>query len=102
MTADTTYGTVENIVEVEDRKVRAYVPLPNFDQRTAFYGSSRFTYDPERDEYRCLEGQVLRRRKAKYTEGVVVYRADAAICNACPLKAACTASSQGRQVQRSL
>ena len=102
VTGDTTYGTVADIVAVEDQNIRAYMPLPDFDQRTPFYGASRFTYDPERDEYRCPEGQVLRRRKAKYTEGVVVYRADAAICNACPLKAACTESSQGRQVQRSL
>jgi transposase len=102
VTGDTTYGTVENIVAVEDQKIHAYVPLPDFDQRTPFYGASRFTYDPERDEYRCPEGQALRRKTAKYTEGVVVYRADAAICNACPLKAACTESSQGRQVQRSL
>lgn len=102
VTGDTTYGTVENIVEVEDQQLHAYVPLPDFDQRTPFYGASRFTYDAERDEYRCPEGQMLRRRKAKYTEGVVVYRADAATCNACPLKAACTESSQGRQVQRSL
>src|SRR5215218_9961084 len=102
VTGDTTYGTAENIVGVEDQKIRAYVPLPDFDQRTPFYGASRFTYDPERDEYCCPEGQVLRRRKAKYTEGVVVYRADADICNACPVKAACTESSQGRQVHRSL
>jgi hypothetical protein len=101
VTGDTTYGTVENIVAVEDQNVHAYVPLPDFDQRTPFYGASRFTYDPEGDEYRCPEGQVLRRRKAKYTEGVVVCRADTAICNACSLKAACTESSQGRQVQRS-
>jgi transposase len=102
VTGDTTYGTIENIVAVEDQGVRAYVPLPDFDQRTPYYGASRFTYDPERDEYRCPEGQVLRRKTAKYTEGVVVYRADAATCNACPLKAACTESSQGRQVHRSL
>jgi hypothetical protein len=102
VTGDTTYGTVENIVDVEDQKIHAYVPLPDFDQRTPFYGTSRFTYDPERDEYRCPEGQVLRRRKAKYTDGVVVYRADAATCNACPLKAACTASNRGRSVHRSL
>jgi transposase len=102
VTGDTTYGTIENIVEVEDQQIRAYVPLPDFDRRTPFYGASRFTYDAERDEYRCPEGQVLRRRKAKYTEGVVVYRADAATCNACPLKAACTESSQGRSIHRSL
>ena len=102
MTGDTTYGTVENIVDVEDQQIRACVPLPDFDQRTPFYGASRFTYDPERDEFHCPEGQVLRRKTAKYTEGVVVYQAEAAICNACPLKAACTASRQGRQVRRSL
>ncbi len=102
VTGDTTYGTVENIVDVEDQKIHAYVPLPDFNQRTPFYGASHFTYDPECDEYRCPEGQVLRRRKAKYTKGVVEYRAEAATCNACPLKAACTESNQGRSVHRSL
>jgi transposase len=102
VTGDTTYGTVKNIVDVEDQKIHAYMPLPDFDQRTPFYGASRFTYHPDRDEYRCPEGQALRRRKAKYTKGVVVYRAEAATCNACPLKAACPKSRQGRQVHRSL
>src|SRR5215216_6665662 len=102
VTGDTTYGTVENIVAVEDQNVRAYVPLPDFDQRTPFYGASKFTYDPERDEYRCPQDHALRRSHAKYAEGVVVYQAEAATCNACPLKAACTESSQGRQVRRSL
>jgi transposase len=101
VTGDTTYGTVENIVDVEDQKIHAYVPLPNFDQRTPFYGASHFTYDPEHDEYRCPGDQVLRRRKAKYSTEVVVYGADAAVCNACPLKAACTTSDAGRQVTRS-
>ena len=101
VTGDGTYGTVENIVAVEDEHIRAYVPLPDW-ERTAFYGLSRFRYDPERDEYRCPEGQILRRRKTKHTEGVVVYRAEAATCNACPLKAACTESNRGRQVQRSV
>jgi hypothetical protein len=102
VTGDTTYGTVENIVGVEDQNVRAYVPLPDFDQRTPFFGASRVTYDSERDEYRCPQDHALRRSHAKYTEGVVVYQAAAETCNACPLKAACTESNQGRQVRRSL
>jgi hypothetical protein len=44
---------------------------------------------------------VLRRRKADYAEAIVLYQADAATCNACPLKAACTASEHGRRVRRS-
>jgi hypothetical protein len=44
---------------------------------------------------------VLPRHKTKYTERVVVYRAEAETCNACPLKAKCTESAAGRQVHRS-
>jgi hypothetical protein len=92
--ADTTYGTAENIVALEDAGIRAYVGLPNFDERTPYYGASRFRYDAERDAYTCPQGQVLRRLKTKHTEGIVVYRAAAATCNDCPVKAACTASDQ--------
>jgi hypothetical protein len=98
VTGDTTYGTVENIVALEDQGIRAYVPLPDFDQRTPFSGASQFTYDADADAYRCPEGHPLRRRKAKFTEGVVVYRAEAETCNACPVRAACTESKHGRQV----
>jgi transposase len=97
---DTTYGTVENIRALEDEGIRAYVPLANWD-RTPFYGPSRFQYEPEQDQYRCPQGHALRRLTAKYTEGVTVYRAAAATCNACPVKAACTASDHGRTIHRS-
>ena len=101
VTGDTTYGTIENIVALEDQGIRAYVPLPDFDERTPYYGASKFVYDPERDAYACPEGHPLPRRRAKYTEQVVVYRAEAATCNACPVKTACTGSDEGRQVRRS-
>jgi len=97
---DTTYGTAENIRALEDAGIRAYVPLADWD-RTPFYGPSRFRYDAKHDEYRCPEGQPLPRRTAKYTEGATVYRAAAATCNACPVKAACTTSEHGRTLQRS-
>ncbi len=100
--ADTTYGTVENIRALEAAGIQAYMPLPNTDERTPYYGASKFSYDAEQDAYCCPEGQALKRRKAKYTEGVVVYQAQAATCNACPVKAACTGSDQGRIVHRSL
>ena len=71
VTGDTTYGTVENIVALEDAGIRAFFPLPDFDQRTPFFGKGAFTYDAERDAYRCPQGQVLPRRKTKYTEDEV-------------------------------
>ena len=98
---DTTSGTVETIRALEDAGIRASVPLPDFDERTPYFGASRFAYDAERDEYRCPQGHPLRRARVKYTEDVVVYQAKTATCNDCPLKAQCTASKQGRQVYRS-
>jgi hypothetical protein len=93
---------VENIRGLGDAGIRAYVPLPDWDQRTPYYGPSRFTYDAERDEYRCPQNYPLRRLKAKYTEGAIVYQAHAATCNACPVKAACTPRDRGRTLQRSV
>ncbi len=101
VTGDTTYGTVENIVAVEDAGMQAFFPLPDFDRRTPFFGKSTFTYDAMADMYRCPQGQPLPRRKTKYTEAEVVYRADATTCNTCLVKAACTASAHGRIVHRS-
>ena len=97
---DTTYGTIENIRALEDAGIRAYMPLPNWD-RTPYYGPSHFTYDPEHDAYQCPQGQPLRRVWTTFTEEAVVYRADAATCNACPVKPACTASDRGRTIHRS-
>ena len=100
-TGDTTYGTVDNIVALEHEHIRAYVPLPDFDQRTPFYGQREFQYDPEQDTYTCPNGAVLRLETYRYTERTKQYRADAATCNACPLKEHCTTSEHGRSLKRS-
>jgi transposase len=99
--ADTTYGTVANIRALEDQGIRAYVPLPDFDRRTAFFGGARFTYEAAADAYRCPAGHPLRRRKAEQATEIVIYQAAAETCNACPLKAVCTPGDRGRKVSRS-
>jgi hypothetical protein len=101
VTGDTTYGTIANITALADAGIRAYVPLPDFEERTAFFGKGTFTYDADKDVYTCPHGEILRFRKNKNTERVRIYQAKGETCNACPLKAICTDSSQGRQVRRS-
>jgi transposase len=102
VTGDTTYGTADNIVALEQADIRAYMPLPDFDRRTPYYGKSAFTYDAEHDRYLCPQGTALSRHRAKYTQGLIEYRADGRICNACPVKVACTASDHGRSIHHSL
>jgi hypothetical protein len=38
MTGDTTFGSIDNIVALAHEHIHAYVPLPDFDLRTPFYG----------------------------------------------------------------
>lgn len=99
--ADTTYGTIENIRALEESGIRAYVPLPDWEHQRPFYGPAQFIYDAAQDVYVCPEGTLLRPVRREYTAEKVEYRAEAAICNACLMKADCTPSDQGRAVHRS-
>jgi Transposase DDE domain len=101
ITGDTTYGTIDNIVAVEDQHMRAYVPLPDFDKRTSVYGKKAFRYDPEQDVYMCPNNAILPLHTHAYNAREKRYQGDAATCNACLLKAQCTTSDQGRLLKRS-
>lgn len=65
---------------------------------TAF--TAGFRYHPDRDTWKCPRDQHLFPIFSDYAKGVVVYRAPASACNSCRSKAACTDSSNGRQIER--
>jgi hypothetical protein len=86
VTGDTKYGTIENMKAIEDQGIRAYIPLPDPEHMTAYYGPSKFTYDSTHDRYICPNGQPLHLSRMEYQAEKAEYRADAAACNACPRK----------------
>ena len=100
VTGDTKYGTIENIKALEDAGMRAYVPLPNWEERYEVWSASHFRYEPQADQYRCPQGQILQRVGEVNPDGRQLYRAPASICNDCPVKVQCTTSNQGRRVYR--
>jgi transposase len=100
VTGDATYGTMENLKGIEDAHIRAYIPVAEKGQRTGYYGLAQFTYDAANDQYYCPQGQVLRPAYRLEGSQEVQYRADAATCNACPVKGDCTESDRGRHVHR--
>jgi hypothetical protein len=53
------------------------------------------------DHFTCPQGHLLLPAYRMDQTQEVQYRADAAICNACPVKEACTESKRGRHVHRS-
>ncbi len=100
MTGDTKYGTIENIKALEDAGIRAYVPLPDWEERYEVWSASHFRYEPQADQYRCPQGQILQRVGVVNPDGRQLSRAPASICNDCPVKVQCTTSNQGRRVYR--
>ena len=98
---DTKYGTVPNIVGLEERGIRAYLPTLDFSGRTKYYAAKLFQYDAEKDQYVCPHNQILLLHSRRSTEQVILYRAKASMCNGCPLKTECTGSKSGRHVFRS-
>jgi hypothetical protein len=102
VTGDTKYGTIPNIRAVEDMGIRAYVPLPDWEQNNPYFGAAKFIYDAEHDHYVCPNGETIRHTHTDEAGQRVLYRAPAATCRACPLKARCTpATKTGRAIYRS-
>jgi transposase len=100
-TGDAKYGTVPNIVGLEERGIKAYLPTSDFSNRTKYYPAKLFQYDPENDWYVCPQGKVLPPFSRRRTEQVLVYKLKANVCNACPVIGECTGSKSGRHIFRS-
>jgi transposase len=98
---DTKYGTVTNIAGLEQDGIRAYLPTPDLNERTPFYPMKRFQYDAAQDRFICPQGQPLALRARWQTRQYYLYRAEAKVCNACPVKLECTDSKTGRTLVRS-
>ena len=98
---DAKYGTVDNIVGIQQDGMKAYMPKPDLSNRTRFYPAARFAYDSDRDLYVCPQGHELPLYSKRKSEQVVVYRADKTTCDVCPVKSECTDSRSGRHIFRS-
>jgi hypothetical protein len=61
-----------------------------------------FTYHKHLDVWECSQGQHLLPMAVDYKLRLVRYRGNAHVCNACPLKAACTDSHEGREIVQAL
>jgi hypothetical protein len=70
--------------------------------RSGRYRTAGFAFRTDLDAWECPEGEFLRRIDTDHDRRLVRYRARAAVCNACPAKAECTDSSEGREIAESL
>lgn len=71
-------------------------------RRSLRYRTAGFVYDETHDHWWCPEGQQLWPHSIDHERRLARYRAKAHICNACPVKDACTDSDRGREIVRPL
>jgi hypothetical protein len=69
-------------------------------RRALRYRTAGFVYDSTHDHWYCPEGEQLWPHSVDHDNRLVRYRAKAHICNACPVKDACTDSDRGREIVR--
>ena len=99
---DQKYGTIENIVSLENNGVKAYVPIhaKSVGTRKGMFPKEAFIYDAEQDCYVCPQGEILPWRRSEDQTQTQVYYGFYRICGKCPLKPQCT-TNRWRQVSRS-
>jgi transposase len=99
---DSKFGTIPNIVGLEDNGVKAFTPAhaSKAGRSKGVFPKSAFVYDAKNDCYLCPQGETLPRRRADDKAQAFVYYATRKVCGACPLKSQCT-SNRWRQISRS-
>jgi len=106
VTADTQYGTIENLLECVDRHIEPHMAdlktVQDEGQRRAkFFSKEQFVYERATDTYKCPAGQLLKRRQKRADRGAYQYLPKAGTCDNCPLRAQCTDAKGGRRITRS-
>jgi transposase len=101
--ADGGYHSAANLAACDERGLAIVMPDPQAPRPNQPYHKDRFVYDPATDTYTCPRGQVLTFYSVdtRVASGPPIrrYRADVAVCAACPVRAACTkATATGRSI----
>ena len=109
---DTAYGAGPMLGWlVDEKQIEPHIPVWDKTQRTDdSLSSNAFTWDDERNEYRCPQGHALRNEWRSFAkprthitkDGTILYRSSQFDCAACPLKSRCCPSTPVRKIARSV
>src|SRR5260221_8742623 len=103
--ADCKYGTIENYVACQKRKLRTHMAdllgsSPGSGRRDGIYPESMFRYQPESDSFVCPDGQVMKPRRLHSVRLSWEYVTKRGVCLKCHLRKFCTRSRTGRTMRR--
>lgn len=101
LAADTAYGTGKFLGWLVHTGITPHIPVWDKGSRDdGTLSRSDFTFDKDKNEYRCPAGKVLRTTGRVHDGGMIRYRASKYDCDPCPLKPKCCPKMPARQVPR--
>ena len=96
---------------VEEKRIAPHIPVWDRTQRDdETLSSGDFQWDEQADEYRCPQGNVLRKQRRTFKNlrthitkaGTIIYRASQSDCASCALKTRCCPNTPMRKIARSV
>ena len=101
LVADTAYGTGKFLGWLVGTGITPHIPVWDKGKRDdGTYSRSDFTFDKEKNEYRCPNGKALRTTGMVYDGRTILYRASKLDCDPCPLRPRCCPQMPSRKVPR--
>jgi len=101
LAADTAYGTGKFLGWLVDAGITPHIPVWDKGKRDdGTFSRSDFTFDQEKNEYRCPHGKALRTTGRVHDGRTILYRASKLDCGPCPLKSKCCPNVPERKVPR--
>jgi hypothetical protein len=99
--ADTAYGTGKFLGWLVGTGITPHIPVWEKAQRDdGTFSRSDFTFDKQKNEYRCPNGKALRTTGRVHDGKTILYRARKLDCDRCPMKVQCCPNVSGRKVPR--
>ena len=99
--ADTAYGTGKFLGWLVGTGITPHIPVWEKAKRDdGTFSRSDFTFDKQKNEYRCPNGKALRTTGRVHDGRTILYRASKLDCDLCPLKARCCPNVAWRKVPR--
>jgi transposase len=103
--ADSKYGTIDNFVALDKRKIEGHIPLlkkthEHKGRKAGIFQNSAFRYDPDTDTLICPSGKRLTKRTFHEQRQSTEYMASRKDCRECALHSWCTRNALARSVQR--
>ncbi|MBU1976698.1 MAG: IS1182 family transposase [Nanoarchaeota archaeon] len=102
VSADKGYCSGENLRELENRNITAYIPTQRFVNNKGGFNSDKFIYNEEKDLFNCPNNKELKFHcydNEKQRNRYVSKKED---CGRCPLKQKCCPNSSKRHLSRTI